>query len=129
MAQKSLSSVRFRSSRDLNHSSYQNQARKQILSGSEITIADIRDGFVLRGSSVCSRALAHSHGRCWNGIEDNPTPAAVISERKHAGRALLHASRAANALRILHGQAFISEIHDVDPLMTDRSADVAGNAF
>ena len=52
-----------------------------------------------------------------------------MSEGEDAGGTLLHARGTAHALRILHGQAFVREVHDVDALMADRSANVAGNAF
>ena len=42
---------------------------------------------------------------------------------------LLNASGAANALRILHGFAFVGEVHDVDTLMANGGADVTRDAL
>src|SRR5437588_11396943 len=52
-----------------------------------------------------------------------------MSEGKDAGRTLLDAGGTAHAFGILHRQTFVREVHDVDALVADRGADVAGNAF
>src|SRR5438067_7002185 len=52
-----------------------------------------------------------------------------MSEGEDAGRTLLDAGGTAHAFGILHRQAFVREVHDVDALVADRGADVAGNAF
>ena len=52
-----------------------------------------------------------------------------VSETQYAGWAGLNAGGAANAFRIFHGQPLVGEIHDVDPLMADRGADIAGDTF
>ena len=48
---------------------------------------------------------------------------------ENAGRAGLNAGGAANAFGIFHGFAFVGEGHDVDALVADAGADVAGDAF
>src|SRR5437016_4315804 len=52
-----------------------------------------------------------------------------MAEGKNASRTLLDAGGATDAFRVLHRQAFVREVHDVDALVADRGADVAGNAF
>jgi hypothetical protein len=53
----------------------------------------------------------------------------ITAESENSSRTLLDACRTTNALRICHRQTLVGKIHDVDSLMTDRSADIAGNAF
>lgn len=48
---------------------------------------------------------------------------------EHAGRAALHAGRAADAFGVAHAEALVGEVHDVDALVADRRADVAGDAL
>ena len=52
-----------------------------------------------------------------------------MSEGEDAGRTLLDAGGATDAFGILHRQTFVREVHDVDALVADRGANVAGNAF
>src|SRR2546421_12694964 len=52
-----------------------------------------------------------------------------MPKSKYARGTLLDASGTTDAFWILHRQTFVGEVHDVDPLMADRSANVAGNAF
>src|SRR5437588_11710259 len=52
-----------------------------------------------------------------------------MAEGQNASGTLLDAGGATDALRILHWQTFVREVHDVDALVADRGADVAGNAF
>src|SRR5439155_4750952 len=40
-----------------------------------------------------------------------------------------HARRAADALRVGHGDALVGEVHHVDALVADGGADVAGDAL
>src|SRR5437879_11620409 len=51
------------------------------------------------------------------------------AEGQGARRALLDAGRAADALGVLHGEALVGEVHDVDALVADRRADVARDAL
>ena len=53
----------------------------------------------------------------------------IIPKGKDARGTLLDARGTTDAFRILHGQTFVREVHDVDALMADRSANVARNAF
>src|SRR5205814_9808721 len=55
--------------------------------------------------------------------------AIVMSEGEDAGRTLLDAGGAAHAFGVLHRETFVREVHDVDALVADRGANVAGNAF
>ena len=52
-----------------------------------------------------------------------------MSKGKHPGWTLLNTRRTADAFRIFHWQTFIREVHDIDPLVTNGSADIAGNTF
>jgi hypothetical protein len=52
-----------------------------------------------------------------------------MAEGEDASRTLLDAGGATDALGVLHRQTFVREVHDVDALVADRGADVAGNAF
>ena len=54
-------------------------------------------------------------------------PDAAEGERPR--RAGLDAGGAAHALGVLHRQALVGEVHDVDALVADRRADVAGDAL
>ena len=54
---------------------------------------------------------------------------AYSTQGEHACGALLDTSGASNALRVLHGGAFVGYVHDIDALMTDAGADIAGDAF
>src|ERR1051325_2145840 len=51
------------------------------------------------------------------------------AEIQHAGGTHLNASRATDTFRILHRQTFVRKIHDIDALMTNGSANIAGNAL
>src|SRR3954452_1131276 len=70
----------------------------------------------LRGESMF---FPHSHRRGWNFIQDDALPVPVMPKGKHAGRALLDTRGTPDALRILHGDAFVCEIHDVDSLVAN----------
>src|ERR1700686_691700 len=52
-----------------------------------------------------------------------------MAEGEDASWTLLDAGGATHAFGVLHGQTFVREVHDVDALVADRGADVAGNAF
>src|SRR5437588_11403142 len=52
-----------------------------------------------------------------------------MAEGQNASGTLLDAGGATDTLGILHRQTFVREVHDVDALVADRGADVAGNAF
>ena len=69
------------------------------------------------------------HRRSWELVEDNVPLLVVAAKRQNASWALLDAGGTADAFRILHRKAFVSEVHHVDSLVADRSANVAGNAF
>src|SRR5205085_11510158 len=52
-----------------------------------------------------------------------------MAEGEDASRTLLDAGGAADAFGILHRETFVRKVHDVDALVADRGANVAGNAF
>src|SRR5436190_14189396 len=76
-----------------------------------------------------SMSLPHANRRSRKPVQDNALLAVVMPERQDTGRTLLHTGGTAHALRVLHRQTFVREVHDVDSLVADRSADVARNAF
>ena len=51
------------------------------------------------------------------------------SEAKRSGGAHLNTSRAANAFWIFHSESLIGKVHDIDSLVTNRGANVAGNTL
>src|ERR1043166_8511919 len=73
--------------------------------------------------------LAHSHSRCAQRIQRNRTIGLQSPKRKRAGWAFLHTRAAPDAFGILHRQAFVREVHDVNTLMADGRADITRNAF
>src|SRR2546422_8794484 len=74
--------------------------------------------------------FAHENRGRWEKVElDGGSPSVHLPELEHARRAALNARRAAHAFRVLHGQALVREVHDVDALVADRRADVARDAL
>lgn len=63
------------------------------------------------------------------GIEDDFASGLSASEGEYSSRAALDAGGASNAFGILHRDSFVGEVHDVDALVADGGADVAGDAF
>src|SRR4030095_14160110 len=80
-------------------------------------------------SLIHSRPFSHQHRRCRELIEDYVLLVVVSAKGQDAGRTLLDTRGTADTLRVFHRQHFVGEIHDIDSLMTDRSADVARNAL
>ena len=78
---------------------------------------------------MLAHSFTHSHGRGGNFVQDDALLAIITPEGQHAGGTLLDAGGAAHAFGVLHRQTLVREVHDVDPLMANRGADVAGNAF
>ena len=73
--------------------------------------------------------LAHSHGRSRKLVQDDAVLTVVMSKGEDAGRTLLDTGGATHAFGIFHGQTLVREVHDIDPLMTDRGANIARDAF
>src|SRR6266850_6655107 len=82
------------------------------------------------GISFSSGPFPHDHRRGGQEIQLDGLAAAVdLAELEHARGAALDARGAADAFGILHGEALVGEVHDVNALVADRGAHVARDAL
>ena len=94
--------------------------------------AILADNLILtRAAAVRPRAFVflHVNGGGFEAIQVDAACLVEAPETQYSSWAGLDAGGAANAFRVFHGQPLIGEIHDVDPLMANRGADIAGNTF
>jgi hypothetical protein len=73
--------------------------------------------------------FGHQYRRRGERIVVRLTRLRALTELQHPGRAAVHAGGTTNTLRVLHGQSFIGETHDVNALVAHRRANVAADAF